>query len=69
MCWNITPPLEVENLLPYDISYAIFDKDSRQQFDGFLRKGLRVPVHTVQLTHLLGLRIEVPDAGKYFEKI
>lgn len=63
MRWNITPPLELENLLPYDFTYTVFDKDTKRQFDGSLKKGDRVPVHTVQLGHLLGLRLEIPDAG------
>lgn len=59
----ITPPLELENLLPYDFSYVIYDHDNRQQLSGYLRKGLYVPIHSIQLDHLIGLRIEIEDAG------
>jgi len=55
------PPLVLENLLPYDLIYKIFDRNSRQEFQGSLAKGFAGPIHTVDLGHLLGLSIELPN--------
>jgi hypothetical protein len=62
---KVCPPVELENLLPFDLGYKIFDRTTTKEFGGWLRKGLSVPIHTVELNHLIGLRVEIPDAGVY----
>ena len=58
-------PLEVENLLPYDVDYLVFDKNTNQSWGTFLRRGGRMPVHSVQLSHLVLLNVKIQDPGLY----
>ena len=58
-------PIELENLLPYDISYKVFDKDSNHNWNSFLRKGGNTPVHSVDLNHLVLLSVKIQDSGKH----
>lgn len=64
---RLGPPLVIENLLPYDLQYIILDQNARQEFDGQLAKGYAGPIHTVDLAHLLGLKILIPKTGKISE--
>lgn len=59
-------PIELENLLPYDLQYRVFDKDSGHNWNSYLRKGGIAPVHSVELRHLVLLSITVQDTGKVF---
>ena len=59
---SLRAPVEVENLLPYDVQYRLFDKNLNHNWSSFLRKGGVSPVHVVQLEHLLLLSIEIPDS-------
>ncbi|KAH9250730.1 hypothetical protein BASA81_011446 [Batrachochytrium salamandrivorans] len=52
-------PFMIENLLPYDIKYIIFDKATKQKHSGTLKKGESDPLHTLDPTHLLALNIQV----------
>jgi vacuolar protein sorting-associated protein 13A/C len=54
-------PIELENLLPYDFKYRIYDKNTRKDWTNFLRKGGLSPVHVVELSHLLLLSIDMQD--------
>ncbi len=63
MAVHIYPPFELENLLPYDISYRIFDKASRIDFGGNLKTGKVIPFHTADISHLLGITIEIRETG------
>ncbi|KAH7104413.1 vacuolar protein sorting-associated protein vps13 [Auriculariales sp. MPI-PUGE-AT-0066] len=54
-------PLEVENLLPYDIDYLVFDKNTNLSWGTFLRRGGRMPVHFTQLSHLVLLNVKIQD--------
>ncbi|KAJ3072035.1 hypothetical protein HDU98_004400 [Podochytrium sp. JEL0797] len=56
---TLLPPFQLENLLPYDFRYVVYDKDSRQEHRGVLVKGAVDPIHTVNPTHTLLLNIEV----------
>lgn len=58
---KITPPVELQNLLPYDFDYRIYDKNTKKDWKNFLRKGGVSPVHVVELSHLLLLSIQVQD--------
>jgi vacuolar protein sorting-associated protein 13A/C len=63
---RMQPPLELENLLPFDIKYRVHDKNTSTSSSEFLRKGGVFPIHTVQLDHLLLLNIALQDTGWYF---
>ena len=54
-------PVELQNLLPYDFRYKIYDRNTKKEWTNFLRKGGVSPGHTVNLTHLLLLNVHVED--------
>ena len=54
-------PIELQNLLPYDFKYRIYDKNTKKDWTNFLRKGGVSPVHVVELSHLLLLSVEMQD--------
>ncbi|KAG2072635.1 DUF1162-domain-containing protein [Suillus decipiens] len=58
---KLRAPIELENLLPYNIQYRIYDKDADQNWKSYLRKGGVMPVHSVELDHLILLNVEVQD--------
>lgn len=58
---KLRAPIELENLLPYNIQYRIYDKDANQNWKSYLRKGGVMPVHSVELGHLILLNAEVQD--------
>src|SRR5436309_13223851 len=60
---RLSAPVELENLLPYDFNYRIYDKNTKKDWTNFLRKGGLSPVHVVQLSHLLLISVEMQDTG------
>jgi len=58
---QISAPVEVQNLLPYDFKYRIYDKNTKKDWTNFLRKGGVSPVHVVELSHLLLLSVDMED--------
>ncbi|KAM5536198.1 hypothetical protein V8D89_010097 [Ganoderma adspersum] len=58
---KLRAPIELENLLPYNLEYRIYDKDTDQNWKSYLRKGGVMPVHSVELGHLILLNIHVQD--------
>lgn len=56
---KLRAPVEIENLLPYDVQYRIFDKNLNQNWSSYLRKGGISPIHVVELSHLLLLSIDI----------
>ncbi|KAI5294364.1 hypothetical protein KEM52_004170 [Ascosphaera acerosa] len=58
---KIFAPIEIQNLLPYDFKYRLYDKNTRKDWTNFLRKGGISPVHVVELSHLLLLNIDIED--------
>ncbi|KAI4230658.1 MAG: hypothetical protein LQ349_006118, partial [Xanthoria aureola] len=54
-------PIELQNLLPYDFKYRIYDKNMKKDWTNFLRKGGVSPVHVVELSHLLLLSVDMQD--------
>jgi vacuolar protein sorting-associated protein 13A/C len=81
MSLRIRAPVELENLLPYDIKYRVYDKNASLNWTSsvalytqfmnanglaqrYLRRGGVMPVHSVELTHLLLLNIEAQDSGQ-----
>ncbi|PHH61768.1 hypothetical protein CDD81_7979 [Ophiocordyceps australis] len=59
---KLSAPVTLENLLPYDFKYRIYDKNSKKDWSNFLRKGGVSPVHAVELSHLLLLSIDMQDS-------
>lgn len=59
---RIFAPVEIQNLLPYDFKYRIYDKHTKKDWTNFLRKGGVSPVHVVELSHLLLLSIDLQDS-------
>ena len=58
---RLSAPVEIQNLLPYDFKYRIYDKHTQKDWTNFLRKGGMSPVHTVELSHLLLLSVNLQD--------
>jgi vacuolar protein sorting-associated protein 13A/C len=58
---QISAPIEVQNLLPFDFKYRIYDKNTKKDWTNFLRKGGVSPVHVVELSHLLLLSVDLED--------
>ncbi|ORY58482.1 uncharacterized protein BCR38DRAFT_489400 [Pseudomassariella vexata] len=58
---KLSPPIVLENLLPYDFKYRIYDKNTKKDWSNFLRKGGVSPVHVVELSHLLLMSIDMQD--------
>lgn len=58
---KLRAPIELENLLPYDVQYRIFDKNTNTNWKSYLRKGGIMPIHSVELGHLVLLSVEVQD--------
>lgn len=63
MSLRLRAPIELENLLPYDVQYRIYDKNTDQQWRSYLRHGGIMPVHSVELAHLVLLNIMIQDTG------
>ncbi|PWZ02331.1 hypothetical protein BCV70DRAFT_172197 [Testicularia cyperi] len=59
---RLRAPVEIENLLPYDIQYRIFDKNLNHNWSSYLRKGGVSPIHVVELSHLLLLSVDVQSS-------
>jgi vacuolar protein sorting-associated protein 13A/C len=52
-------PVEVQNLLPFDFKYKVFDEKTGEKWTNFLRKGGVSPVHTVELSHTLMIDLDM----------
>ncbi|CAK7241751.1 MAG: Vacuolar protein sorting-associated protein 13 [Sporothrix thermara] len=60
---TLSAPIILENLLPYDFKYRIYDKNTKRDWTNFLRKGGVSPVHVTELSHLLLLSIDMQDTA------
>ena len=60
---KLRAPIELENLLPYNIEYRIYDRNADQNWRSYLRKGGVMPVHSVELGHMVLLNVTVQDTG------
>jgi vacuolar protein sorting-associated protein 13A/C len=58
---RLAAPVEIQNLLPFDFKYRIYDSNTKKDWTNFLRKGGISPVHVVELSHLLLLSIDMQD--------
>lgn len=62
---RISAPLEIENLLPFDLTYRVLDKDSGQDFSSILEQGGCSPLHIIDLSHLMLLSVDIHNTGLY----
>ncbi|KAH3664357.1 hypothetical protein WICMUC_005742 [Wickerhamomyces mucosus] len=60
---TLSAPLEIENLLPYDINYRLYDRSSKRDWKNSLAKGRTSPVHVIKLEHFLLLSVQPVDTG------
>ena len=60
---KLSAPVTLENLLPFDFKYRIYDKNTKKDWSNFLRKGGVSPVHVVELSHLLLLSVDMQDTA------
>lgn len=58
---KLSAPVTLENLLPYDFKYRIYDKNTKKDWSNFLRKGGVSPVHVTELSRLLLLSVDMQD--------
>ncbi|WPH02225.1 vacuolar protein sorting-associated protein 13 [Acrodontium crateriforme] len=58
---RLSAPVEIQNLLPFDFKYRIYDKNTKKDWTNFLRKGGISPVHVVELSHLLLMSVDMQD--------
>ena len=58
---TFSPSLEIENLLPFDFSFRIYDHDARYDFSGTLPAGQMNPLHGVDTKHVIGISLEIVD--------
>ncbi|EAZ62765.2 vacuolar sorting [Scheffersomyces stipitis CBS 6054] len=54
----ISAPVEIENLLPFDLNYRLYDKNLKKDWKGSVDKGIKSYVHVVSLENLLLLSVE-----------
>lgn len=59
MSLNILAPLEIENLLPYNLKFTIIDQKQHCEFGENLNQGETKSMYSVNTAHLLALKIEV----------
>lgn len=59
----ISAPLEIENLLPYDLNFRLYDKSAKRDWSGDVEKGCKTFVHVVSLESLLLLSVEPVGYG------
>lgn len=64
---RISPPVEINNLLPYDFEYRVYDDQAKTDHSNFLRKGLSGPIHTVDLKHVLLLSVKLSDSQPKYQ--
>ncbi|KAG0317193.1 hypothetical protein BGZ99_006445, partial [Dissophora globulifera] len=65
MTIRLSAPVEIENLLPYNIKYTVMEKTSPKQngtvLTSYLRKGGASPLHTVDVRNLMLLSIVIEN--------
>ena len=58
---TLCPSIEIENLLPFDFSYRIYDHDGKYDFSGNLAAGKMNPLHGVDIKHVIGFSLEIGE--------
>ncbi|KAG8928477.1 hypothetical protein FRC01_005870 [Tulasnella sp. 417] len=63
MTVRLRAPIELENLLPYDIKYRIYDTTSRRTWTSYLRRGGLMPIHCVHLDQCVMFSAEIQETN------
>lgn len=58
----ISPPLVIENLLPFDVDWKLFQKGPKKWNDA-LRRGDNCPIHVVDMNYSAVMKIDVLGSG------
>ena len=61
----LTPPIEVTNLLPFNMTYRIYDKSTGKDWKNTLKKGATSAVHVVEPSRLLLLSVHPESESGY----
>jgi vacuolar protein sorting-associated protein 13A/C len=61
---DLSPPIEIENKLPFELKFHMVDKTSRFDFGSNLAKADTLPIHVIDADHLLLLSIETEIYSK-----
>jgi vacuolar protein sorting-associated protein 13A/C len=56
-------PLVLENLIPYDFKYRVYDRESQYDFSASLEQGQLSPIHGVDTGHTIGISIDILGQG------
>jgi vacuolar protein sorting-associated protein 13A/C len=59
--FKLSAPIEIENLLPFDIKYRIQDKSGGPEWSSSLEKGALAPIHVIDSSHLLLLTLQISN--------
>lgn len=59
----ISAPVSIHNLLPFDLDYRLYDKESKKDWSGSISKGKINFVHVASLKSLLLLSVEPKNCG------
>lgn len=59
----VSAPIQLVNLLPFDIDYRLYDKDTRKDWNGSVAKGVENYIHVASLKSLLLLSVEPKECG------
>lgn len=59
----ISAPVQVRNLLPFDIDYRLYDKGSRKDWSGTISKEVSSYIHVASLKSVLLLSVEPKNCG------
>ncbi|KAL7754164.1 Vacuolar protein sorting-associated protein 13 [Sorochytrium milnesiophthora] len=62
-------PLEIENLLPSNLQFAIKDVQTNEEASGMIRQGDSDAVYSVDLGHTLTLSVKIPELGYYVTEV
>ncbi|KAJ1653989.1 Vacuolar protein sorting-associated protein 13 [Dispira simplex] len=61
MTIRLCAPIEIENVLPYDVIYTVVDKATNREWKSRLIRSGIAPVHVVRPGHLLLMSLQVPN--------
>ncbi|AET41679.1 membrane morphogenesis protein VPS13 Ecym_8410 [Eremothecium cymbalariae DBVPG len=59
----VSSPLIIENLLPYDMSFLLFSRNTRSKNPKLLKKGEKVPIHDISLEDFLLFAVQPVNEG------
>ncbi|SSD59069.1 related to Vacuolar protein sorting-associated protein 13 [Saccharomycodes ludwigii] len=62
---EISPPIEVENLLPYDMKFELVAKNKGESFVADLPRGESIPVHNINFDDFIFFRLSPKGSGYY----